>query len=227
MASCQAASQGSSTGASSRRPATPRASRDLTVSSNGCLAPIGIGAPSTSSRTWPRSTPSLGPALNGAVTGDVAKFRDRGGKLIVFQGWADPIVPVGQTVNFYKDLMSKFGGEEKTKEFARLFMVPGMGHCGFGTGPNRFDSSAFGGAQPPALDPEHDIFTALSHWVEDGVAPDSSHRDEIRRWRCVQGNRDAAAALPVSAARLVQGRRGHQLRREFRLRRRQEVKCRT
>jgi feruloyl esterase len=50
-------------------------------------------------------------------------------------------------------------------------MVPGMGHCGFGTGPNRFDSAAFGGLQPPSLDPEHDIFTALSHWVEDGVAP--------------------------------------------------------
>ena len=115
---------------------------------------------------------ALGPALNGAVTGDVTKFHDRGGKLILFQGWADPIVPIGQTVDFYKGLMSKFGGEEKTKEFARLFMVPGMGHCGFGTGPNRFDSSAFGGVQPPSLDPEHDIFTALSHWVEDGVAPD-------------------------------------------------------
>ena len=115
---------------------------------------------------------ALGPALNGAVTGDVTKFRDRGGKLILFQGWADPIVPVGQTVDFYKGLTSKFGGEEKTKEFARLFMVPGMGHCGFGTGPNRFDSSAFGGAQPPSLDPEHDMFTALSRWVEDGVAPD-------------------------------------------------------
>jgi feruloyl esterase len=114
---------------------------------------------------------TLGPALNGAVTGDVVKFRDRGGKLIFFQGWADPIVPVGQTVDFYKGLMSKFCGEKKTQEFARLFMVPGMGHCGFGTGPNRFDSAAFGGAQPPAKDPEHDIFTALSHWVEDGVAP--------------------------------------------------------
>jgi feruloyl esterase len=114
---------------------------------------------------------ALGSALNGAVTGDVGKFRDRGGKLIIFQGWADPIVPVGQTVDFYKGLMSKFGGEEKTKEFARLFMVPGMGHCGFGPGLNRFDSSAYGGLLPPALDPEHDIFIALSHWVEDGVAP--------------------------------------------------------
>ena len=113
----------------------------------------------------------LGPALNGAMTGDVSKFHDRGGKLILFQGWADPIVPIGQTLDFYNGLMSKFGGEDKTKEFARLFMVPGMGHCGFGAGPNRFDSSAFGGLQPPALDPQHDIFTALSHWVEDGVAP--------------------------------------------------------
>jgi feruloyl esterase len=114
---------------------------------------------------------ALGPALNGAATGDVTKFHDRGGKLILFQGWADPIVPIGQTIDFYNGLTSKFCGEEKTQEFARLFMAPGMGHCGFGTGPNRFDSAAFGGAQPPALDPEHDMFTALQHWVEDGVAP--------------------------------------------------------
>ncbi len=115
---------------------------------------------------------TLGPVLNSAVTGDVTKFHDRGGKLIFFQGWADPIVPIGQTVDFYKSLTAKFGGEEKTKAFARLFMVPGIGHCGVGGGLNGFDSSAFGEVQPPALDPEHDIFTALSHWVEDGVAPD-------------------------------------------------------
>ena len=113
----------------------------------------------------------LGPDLNGAVTGDLTRFRDRGGKLILFQGWADPIVPIGQTVSFYKELASKLGGEKKAQQFAQLFMVPGMGHCGFGTGPDRFDSSAYGGLQPPALDAEHDIFTALSYWVEDGVAP--------------------------------------------------------
>ena len=166
---------------------------------------------------------ALGSALNGAMTGDVTRFRDRGGKLILFQGWADPIVPIGQTVSFYKALIEKFGGEAKTEEFARLFMVPGMGHCGFGTGPNRFDSSAFGGLQPPSLDPEHDMFSALSHWVEDGVAPAAGHRDEVRRRRCVQGNRDAAAALPLSTERLVQGRGRHQRRGEFHLRRRQEV----
>ena len=152
----------------------------------------------------------LGPSVNGAVTGDVTKFRDRGGKLILFQGWADPIVPIGQTVDFYKGLMSKFGGEEKTKEFARLFMVPGIGHCGIGGGLNGFDSSAFGGVQPPALDPEHDIFTALSHWARGRRRAGSGHRDEIRRRRCVERDRDAAAALPLSATRLVQRRGRYQ-----------------
>ena len=161
---------------------------------------------------------ALGPVLNGAVTGDVTKFLDRGGKLILFQGWSDPIVPIGQTINFYKDLLTKFGGEEKTKEFARLFMVPGMGHCGFGTGPNRFDSAAFGGAQPPALDPEHDMFTALSHWVEDGVAPaqviatkfvggDASKGIEMQRPLCpypqrawYKGDGDTSAAANFACA---------------------------
>ena len=122
-------------------------------------------------RDMPKVDAALGADLNRALTGDLTAFGDRGGKLILFQGWADPIVPIGQTVGYYKSLVAKFGGQERTQRFARLFMVPGMGHCGFGSGPDRFDSSAYGGLQPPALDPEHDIFTALSHWVEDGVAP--------------------------------------------------------
>ena len=114
---------------------------------------------------------ALGPTLNGATAGDLAKFRDRGGKLIIFQGWADPIVPEFQTVDFYKKVVSEFGGETKAQEFARLFMVPGMGHCFAGACPNRFDSTAFGGLWPPSNDAAHDMFTALAHWVEDGVAP--------------------------------------------------------
>ena len=157
--------------------------------------------------------------LNRAVTGDVTKFHDRGGKLILFQGWADPIVPIGQTVNYYKSLVDTFGGEERTERFARLFMVPGMGHCGFGAGPDRFDSSAYGGLQPPSLDPEHDIFTALSHWVEDGVAPahviatkfvggDASKGVEMQRPLCpyplsaqYKGNGDVNAAANFICSR--------------------------
>jgi len=114
---------------------------------------------------------ALGPSLNRAMTGDLTKFRDRGGKLILFQGWADPIVPVGQTLAFYRGLTETFGGRDKTEAFARLFMAPGMGHCFGGSGPNRFDSSAFGGLLPPSEDADHDLFAALARWVEDGVAP--------------------------------------------------------
>ena len=113
----------------------------------------------------------LGPSLNGATTGNFAKFHDRGGKLILFQGWADPIVPEFQTVDLYRKTLDEFGGAEKTQGFARLFMLPGMGHCAGGEGPNRFDSSAFGGLWPPSTDSAHDIFTALADWVENGVAP--------------------------------------------------------
>ena len=128
-------------------------------------------------------------------------------------------MPVGQTVNYYKSLADKFGGEEKTQPFARLFMAPGMGHCGFGSGPNRLDSAAFGGLQPPSLDPEHDIFTALSHWVEDGVAPvrviatkfvdgDASKGVEMQRPLCpypesaqYKGDGDANAAANFVCSR--------------------------
>ena len=170
---------------------------------------------------------ALGPVLNGAMTGDVTKFRDRGGKLILFQGWADPIVPIGQTVNFYKDLLAKFGGEEKTKEFARLFMVPGMGHCGFGTGPNRFELRRFRRSAAASLRPRARYVHRALPLGRGRRCAGSSHRDEIRRRRCVKGDRDAAPALPLSATRLVQGRGRHQRRRELRLRRRQEMKFRT
>ena len=122
-------------------------------------------------RDMPKVDAMLGPDLDDVTTGDMSRFQARGGKLIMFQGWADPIVPPLQTVDFYKRLAKQFGGEEKTQEFARLFMVPGFGHCFGGAGPNRFDSSAFGGLGPPSTDADHDMFTALNRWVEDGVAP--------------------------------------------------------
>ena len=50
----------------------------------------------------------------------------------------------------------------------RLFMVPGMRHCGGGAGPNRFGN----GNSARSNDPEHDVFAALERWVERGVAPD-------------------------------------------------------
>lgn len=122
-------------------------------------------------RDMPKVDAMLGPSVNGATTGDLSKFRERGGKMIIYQGWADPIVPPMQTVAFYNKLSEAAGGPQPAHDFARLFLAPGFGHCFGGPGPNRFDSAGFGGFGPPVRDAGHDVFTALSHWVEDGVAP--------------------------------------------------------
>ena len=114
---------------------------------------------------------TLGPVLNGAMTGDISKFRARGGKMIVFQGWADPIVGPLQTVNFYKGLAAKFGDAQGTPDFARLFMVPSMGHCSGGVGPTSFASAVPLAVDPPSTDANHDLFTALTQWVEGGKPP--------------------------------------------------------
>lgn len=112
---------------------------------------------------------TLGPWVNGATTCDMSGFHNRGGKIMIYQGWADPLVPPVETVDFYKALSRQFGGKEQ--DFARLFMGPGYGHCGGLGGPDRFDSTSYHAMQPPTVDATHDMFTALTHWVEDGVAP--------------------------------------------------------
>jgi feruloyl esterase len=91
--------------------------------------------------------------LNATET-NLTPFARRGGKLILYAGGADPVVPLADTVNYYEGVAKAMGGIEKTKEFARLFIAPGMGHCGGGRGPNRFDPL-------PALD----------EWVTQGSPP--------------------------------------------------------
>ena len=122
-------------------------------------------------RDMPKVDAALGPDLNGAATGDFSAFKARGGKLLIFQGWADPIVAPFQTIALYKGLSDKFGGDEETQKFARLFMAAGAGHCGLGGGLNGFHSANFGAPSPPSTDADHDLFTALARWVEDGAAP--------------------------------------------------------
>ena len=92
--------------------------------------------------------------------------------MIFFQGWADPIVPIGQTVDFYKGLDEQV---RRRREDERV--CPARSWCPAWaiaasvrarTGSTRPLSAE---RSRQRLDPEHDIFTALSHWVEDGVAP--------------------------------------------------------
>lgn len=90
-----------------------------------------------------------------AVDRDLTPFKKRGGRLLMYTGWADPVVPPQDTAAYYEAVVKTMGGLEKTREFFRFFAAPGMGHCSGGPGPNQFDT-----------------LTALEQWVEKGVAPD-------------------------------------------------------
>lgn len=97
---------------------------------------------------------------------NLRRFRERGGKLIMYQGWSDPAVPALNTIN-YDQAVVKTLGQRDADSFLRLFMAPGMEHCGGGPGPNYFGQN--GNARED--DPEHNIYAAIEQWVEKGVAP--------------------------------------------------------
>jgi feruloyl esterase len=90
-----------------------------------------------------------------AVDKDLSPFKKHGGKLLMYTGWADPVVPPQDTVAYYEGVVKTMGGLAPTRDFYRLFMAPGMGHCSGGPGPNQFDAIG-----------------ALEQWVEKGAAPD-------------------------------------------------------
>lgn len=91
---------------------------------------------------------------------DLTKFRDAGGKLLMYHGWADPLVTPYKTVEYYEALRGRFGGTAAVDNFLRLFMIPGMDHCGA--------QAAYGpGVDQRSIDP----LTALENWVEKGEAP--------------------------------------------------------
>lgn len=113
----------------------------------------------------------LADALNKATIADMRAFAARGGKLVLFQGWADTLVSPKQTIAFYQKLASRAGGITKAQNFARLFMAPGVGHCGGGDGPNSFLAIKVGGEALAPDTPDHDAFAAMTHWVESGEPP--------------------------------------------------------
>jgi hypothetical protein len=94
--------------------------------------------------------------LGNATNPDLTAFKAHSGKLLMYQGWADPAVTPLNTVNYYDNVVRTMGGREQTEQFFRLFMIPGMYHCSGG----------------PGADPRDNMFAAIENWVENGVAPD-------------------------------------------------------
>ncbi len=89
-----------------------------------------------------------------AVNPDLGKFKKSGGKLLITHGWSDTTITPETTVWYYESILDKMGKNQS--DWMRLFMAPGMAHCGNGPGVNTFDSIG-----------------ALENWVEKGIAPDT------------------------------------------------------
>lgn len=85
---------------------------------------------------------------------DVSAFTQRGGKLLLWHGWSDGAIPPRNTINYYSSVVATMGAD-KVRDEVRLFMAPGVNHCGGGEGAFMID-----------------YFSVLERWVEDGKAPD-------------------------------------------------------
>lgn len=102
---------------------------------------------------------------------ELARFRARGGRIISYFGWADPLIAPRLGTRFYTEVAAANGGPSRARSFYRLFMVPGMTHCQGGAGPTSFGQSI---SAPAAHDDaRHDVRRALEAWVEKEVSPES------------------------------------------------------
>ncbi len=101
---------------------------------------------------------------------DLSAFRARGGKLILYQGWDDAEIPPALIIRYFARIQQTMGGDGPTREFARLFMLPGVAHCRRGPGADTAD-----------------WLTYLERWAEQGEAPDAVDTFHLTREQNYRG----------------------------------------
>jgi feruloyl esterase len=114
----------------------------------------------------------LGPDVNGNTVTNIDAFKAHRGKLLLYHGWADSIVNPLDTVAFYETLAKAPGGRSQLLGSARLFLLPGVEHCGSGGGEGPDAIGSEHGLPAPQVDADHDVLAALAQWVETGAAPE-------------------------------------------------------
>jgi feruloyl esterase len=110
----------------------------------------------------------VGPILNSTDT-DLGRIRAAGKKVIHYHGWADAAISARGSIDYYRGVATRLG--RANRDFYRMFLVPGMGHCAGGPAPNNIGQLSAPAGSP--ADPERNVLGALQRWVEEGVAPES------------------------------------------------------
>ena len=141
--------------------------------------------PAAYEQIWDQSYEQFN-AVIGTDNPDLAAFRDRGGRIVLWHGWADQLIVAGGTIDYMKRVQQASGGAAKTAQFARLFMAPGVAHCGGGAG-----------AAPTGQ------FDAVVKWGRTGDRAGHLAGGQTRSGR--QGNA-VAAALPIPLVARYKGR---------------------
>jgi feruloyl esterase len=129
---------------------------------------------------------------------DLKAFRAQGGKLLLYSGWADPVVPPGDVVRYY-EAVRKF--TQTTDDFFRLFMVPGMGHCNGGPGPSTFDAlGALDAWATKRVAPEKIVASHSTNGAVDRTRPLCPY-PQVARWKGTGSSDEASQFVCTGEAK--------------------------
>ena len=119
------------------------------------------------------------PGQTNAINPDLSPFFNKGGKLLLYVGEADPLIPTNNSHNYYQSVVDKLGNVDNS---FRFYPIPGLGHCQGGNGAGGMGLASQGQIEvgggstqspPGQFNAKHDALLALMEWREKGNKPGS------------------------------------------------------